>query len=111
MYNVQELATAVQHGLGVVALVFNDGYFGNVRAIQKRWYGERYIGAALDNPDFCALARSFGMPAERIATPDELHDALGRAFAAAGPALIEIPFDIDDMPWVWDYLIPRRLRP
>jgi acetolactate synthase-1/2/3 large subunit len=111
MYNVQELATAVQHGLGVVALVFNDGYFGNVHAIQKRWYGERYIGAALDNPDFCALARSFGVPAERITTPDELHDALGRAFAAAGPALIEIPFDIDDMPWVWDYLIPRRLRP
>lgn len=111
MYNVQELATAAQHELGVVALVFNDGNFGNVRAIQKRWFGERHIGATLDNPDFCALARSFGVHAERIKTPDELPDTLRRAFAAGGPALIEIPFDIDDMPWVWDYLIPRRLRP
>jgi acetolactate synthase-1/2/3 large subunit len=111
MYNVQELATAAQHGLGVVALVFNDGYFGNVHVIQKRWYGERYIGATLENPDFCALAHSFGVHAERITEPRELPDALERAFASAAAAVIEIPFDIDDMPWVWDYLIPHRLRP
>jgi acetolactate synthase-1/2/3 large subunit len=60
MYNTQELATALLHRLPVVALVFSDGRFGNVHMIQQRWYGGRLIATELHNPDFTALARSFG---------------------------------------------------
>ena len=35
MYNVQELSTAAQHGIDVVAIVFADGAYGNVRRMQK----------------------------------------------------------------------------
>ena len=30
-YNIQELATAKQHSIGAIAIVFNDNAFGNVR--------------------------------------------------------------------------------
>ena len=35
MFNCQELATAMRFGIGVVAIVFNDHAFGNVRRITK----------------------------------------------------------------------------
>src|SRR5260221_8569936 len=44
MYNVQEISTAAQHGIDVVAIVFADGAYGNVRRMQKNDYGNRLIG-------------------------------------------------------------------
>src|SRR5271170_2888568 len=47
MYNVQELSTAVKHGIDIVAIVFADGAYGNVRRMQKEDYGNRLIGVDL----------------------------------------------------------------
>jgi acetolactate synthase-1/2/3 large subunit len=99
MFNVQELSTAVAHNIGVVAIVMNDGAFGNVKRIQQTTYGGRMIGVELHNPDFVALAGSFGMPGYRAATPGELQRALRQAFAASGPALIEVP--VGELPSIW----------
>ena len=99
MFNVQELSTAVAHGIDVVAIVMNDGAFGNVKRIQQTTYGGRMIGVELHNPDFVALARSFGMRGFKAATPDALHTALRAAFAERGPALIEIP--VGELPSIW----------
>ena len=52
MYNVQELSTAVKHGIDIVAIVFADGAYGNVRRMQKEDYGNRLIGVDLHNPQF-----------------------------------------------------------
>jgi acetolactate synthase-1/2/3 large subunit len=38
-WNMQELATAKRYKLPVTIVVFNDGHYGNVRAIQKREFG------------------------------------------------------------------------
>lgn len=99
MFNVQELSTAVAHGIDVVAIVMNDGAFGNVKRIQQTTYGGRMIGVDLHNPDFVALARSFGMRATKAETPDELRKAMREAFAQGGPALIEIP--VGELPSIW----------
>ena len=72
MYNVQELATAVLHGINVVALVFNDGAYGNVRRMQRELYGNRVIASDLVNPDFVRLADSFGVFARSAEDPDGL---------------------------------------
>ena len=106
MFNVQELSTAVAHGIDVVAIVMNDGAFGNVKRIQQTNYGGRMIGVELHNPDFVALARSFGMRGRKAETPDELRTALRDAFAQGGPALIEIP--VGELPSIWG-LIKRPL--
>ena len=82
MYNVQELATAAQYGINVVAVVFNDGAYGNVKRIQRELYGNRVIASDLTNPDFVRLADSFGLFAQRATIPDEL---AGRPRARARP--------------------------
>jgi acetolactate synthase I/II/III large subunit len=99
MYNVQELATAVQHGINVVALVFNDGAYGNVKRMQRELYGNRVIASDLLNPDFVRLADSFGVFALAVDNPDDLQDALEQALARAAPALIEIKVAEFPAPW------------
>ena len=99
MFNMQEMSTAVAHGIDVVAIVMNDGAFGNVKRIQQTQYGGRMIGVDLHNPDFVALAHSFGMRGTRADTPEALRHALRDAFATPGPALIEIP--VGELPSIW----------
>ena len=71
--NVQELATAVQHGIAVVAIVFNDGAYGNVRRMQREFYGNRVIASDLVNPDFVRLADRFGVFARNQPTIPMTH--------------------------------------
>ncbi|MFT6582680.1 MAG: acetolactate synthase-1/2/3 large subunit [Alphaproteobacteria bacterium] len=99
MFNVQELSTAVAHGIDVVTIVFSDSAFGNVKRFQKENYGGRHISVELHNPDFAALAQTFGMTGIRAETPEALRAALREAFAAPGPALIEVP--VGEMPSIW----------
>ena len=58
MYTANELATAVRHRIPLVAIVFADGSFGNVRRIQEENYGNRLIASDLANPDFVKFAES-----------------------------------------------------
>jgi len=99
MFNVQELSTAVAHGIDLVAIVMNDGAFGNVKRIQQTTYGGRMIGVDLHNPNFVALANSFGMRGFKAETPDALRQSLREAFGQPGPALIEIP--VGELPSIW----------
>jgi acetolactate synthase I/II/III large subunit len=89
MYTMPDLATAYQHHLNLVTIVFNDGAYGNVRRIQQTRYGGRYIASDLVNPDFVKLAESFNIAARRVQSPEELRGALREGLAARAPALIE----------------------
>jgi len=91
LYTGNELATAMRHRIPLVAVVFTDGAFGNVRRIQQEQFGNRVIASDLANPDFVKYAESFGAPGRRARTPAELGTALKAAFAAREPTLIEVP--------------------
>jgi acetolactate synthase-1/2/3 large subunit len=67
LYTQPDMATAKQFNIPVVAIVFNDGAYGNVKAIQRTRYGGREIASTLENPDFVKLADAFGMPGYRVA--------------------------------------------
>ncbi|MGL4288471.1 MAG: thiamine pyrophosphate-dependent enzyme, partial [Phreatobacter sp.] len=108
MFNVQELATAVRHDIPLIAVVFNDGAYGNVRRMQKEIHGNRVIATDLTNPDFVALARSFGVEATRVDTPDQLRLAVAGAAERRKPALIEVP--VGEMPSPWRFLDMPRIR-
>jgi acetolactate synthase-1/2/3 large subunit len=108
MYNVQELATAVHHGINVVALVFNDGAYGNVKRMQREFYGNRVIASDLTNPDFVRLADSFGVFARAADDPDGLRGALEQALARDAPALIEVK--VGEFPAPWQHIVLPRVR-
>jgi len=99
MYNVQELSTVVRHGIHVVAVVFNDNAYGNVRRIQQQMFGGHFIASDLRNPDFIKLAESFGIDGVRAEGPDGLRTALEAALGHDRPALIEVPLGEMPAPW------------
>jgi acetolactate synthase-1/2/3 large subunit len=104
MYAVGELATQRQHGINAVSIVFNDNAFGNVKRTQEQVFGGRLLASELVNPDFAALARSFGIDAECVETAPQLEAALRSALAAHRPALIEV--GVGPMSNVWPVIIP-----
>jgi acetolactate synthase-1/2/3 large subunit len=108
LYQANELATAVRHKLGVVAVVFDNGLFGNVRLIQREQFGNRIIASDLTNPDFRKYAESFGVAAYRAKTARELQQALEKALALGEPALIHVP--CGEMPSPWDMILMKRVR-
>jgi len=107
MFQVQELATAVQHRIPVVVVLVNDGAYGNVRRTQINAYGGRVIASELGNPDFLRLAESFGALGLRAETPDALRTALEHGLHADRPTVIEVP--ATQMPDPWGFLrMPRN---
>ncbi len=98
LYNVQELSTAVQYGINAVAVVFNDNAYGNVLRAQMEEFDGHVLGTQLHNPDFVALAQSFGAHGVRAEDADALHAALSEAVATENdkPVLIEVPVGMLD---------------
>jgi acetolactate synthase-1/2/3 large subunit len=108
LYTGNELATAMRHRIPLVAVVFVDGAFGNVRRIQQEQFGNRLIACDLANPDFVKYAESFGAVGRRASGPDELRRALREAFAQREPTLIEVP--VPAMPSPWEFIQMPRVR-
>ncbi len=122
LMTVQELATAVQYRLPVVYVVANNAGWIAIRDLQAAVYGEeRALGAeflregAPLSPDLAAIARGFGCYAERISEPAEVRPALERAFAAGGPAVVEVmvernyPLSGSPATGWWDVPVPTYL--
>ena len=108
LYTGNEMATAIRHRIPLVAIVFNDGAFGNVRRIQQERFGNRLIASDLANPDFVKYAESFGAGGRRARNPEELGAALRLAFARPEPTLIEVPVGPMPSPWEFIHMPPVR---
>ena len=99
LFNSQELATAVMHGINAVVVVFNDNAFGNVMRDQKTRFEGRAYGSKLHNPDFVKLAEAYGASAVRVGKEDAgaLESELRTALNTDAPTLIEVP--VGEMPY------------
>jgi thiamine pyrophosphate-dependent acetolactate synthase large subunit-like protein len=97
MFSVQELATAVKYRLPIAFLVVNDDRYGAIKWLQETIFG-RWGEADLANPDFIALAHAFGARGERVDSITALPAAIGRAFGADGPTVLELRVTVDP-PW------------
>src|SRR5438552_15804325 len=86
----QELATAVQHGINVVAIVINDRCLTGIAALQDARHGGRRIAVDLVNPQFVRFAESFGALGLRVMRAEEFKPALQEALWAEKPVRIEI---------------------
>jgi acetolactate synthase-1/2/3 large subunit len=64
---------------------------------QEARFPGRSIATALDNPDFVALARAYGLAAWRVTATVDFGAALEAARAHSGPSLIELVTSINDI--------------
>jgi benzoylformate decarboxylase len=96
MYSIQSLWTAANARLPITYVIANNGGYRIIKQRLKSFHGSsHFIGMDFEDPaiDFTALAKSLGMPAEKITEPDALPDALKRAFNSPGPKLLDVVVD------------------
>ena len=98
--NAVELGTAMQVGAAPIILLLNNGTYGTIRMHQEKHYPERVSGTDLINPDFAALARSYGLHGERIERTEDFAAAFERAMASPTGALIHLHMPAEMLtPW------------
>ena len=90
MYAVAELATAVQYGINMVAVVFNNHQYGSSKRDQDIRFAGKVIGTQLHNPDFARLVESFGARGIRVERPDDLSQAVRDAIDGGRPTVVEV---------------------
>jgi acetolactate synthase-1/2/3 large subunit len=95
MMSAAELATAVQYGANVVTVVVDNGSYGTIRMHQEREFPGRVIATDLRNPDFAALARSFGAWGATVDRTADFAAAFDAARAAGAPAVIHLKTDVE----------------
>ena len=96
-WGLAELATVGKYGLKPSVVVFNDGYFGNVKRLQEDQFGGS-LGADLHNPHFDRLAAAFDVGYARADTPEDLEKVLKRSLGTM-PLLIEARVGTLSSPW------------
>jgi acetolactate synthase-1/2/3 large subunit len=89
----QEFATAVQYGLPVITVIFDNGMYGTIRMHQERHYPERVVGTALKNPDFAAYARAFGGFGITVEHTGDFPAAFKAARESGKPSIIHLKVD------------------
>ena len=87
-FNAMEIDTAVRHKAPVLIVVANNGAWQIEVHDQTVTYG-KVVGTRLQFSDHAAMARAFGMHAERVETEAELKPAIARALARR-PALLDV---------------------
>ncbi len=96
--NLTELATAVTNKVPLVILLLNNGVLGMVRQWQTLFFDKHYSSTILERKtDFVRLAEAFGAQGEAVDTLEGLDAALGRAFDAQGPYLIDCAIGKDEL--------------
>lgn len=93
MMNGQEIATAMGYGAQFIVLVVDNGIFATIREHQEAHYPGRPSGTHMTNPDFAALARSYGGYGERVERTEDFAGAFRRAADSGLPALLHLPQD------------------
>lgn len=93
--NIQELQTLKTTGANVIVVVLNNGGYLSIWQTHENFFG-RVIGATpasgVDFPDFTAVARAYGIRAQRITCEDDLA-ALDALLQQDGPLLIDVVVD------------------
>jgi acetolactate synthase-1/2/3 large subunit len=105
MFAASELSTAAQHGIGVVAIVFNNRAYGNVARDQIINFAGRTIASDLPGVDYVKLAEANGVKGYRVGSPAELEPVLERAIAEDVPALIEVQVDLEEETNPWPLIL------
>ena len=87
---MQELGTIMQNNIDVKIVVLNNSYLGMVRQWQQLFFDRRYSFTELENPDFIAIAKAYGIAGKRITDRSELCSAIDEMYNSKGAYFLEI---------------------
>jgi acetolactate synthase-1/2/3 large subunit len=95
--NIQELATVVRHNLPIKILLINNHGHSMVQQTQEMWLGGHYYATSVEGglafPDFVAVAKAYGIPADTVTLNADISGALQRMAASEGPYFLNIEID------------------
>lgn len=91
--SLAEVMTAVREDIPVVAIVWDNAEWGAEKKNQVDYYGNRFVGTNLANPDFAAVSRAMGADGYRVEREAEVQDAVRTAIANGRPAVIDLVVD------------------
>jgi len=89
-----ELLTAVKHKMNITHVLLNNGQLGKISKEQQAGSWDVWE-TSLHNPDFSEYARICGALGIRVTEAAQLDEAIERALAHDGPALVEIVTDAE----------------
>jgi acetolactate synthase-1/2/3 large subunit len=92
LMNMQELETAKRLGTPFVNVIWENQQYGSIVWKQDKKFG-RHFGTDFTNPDFVALAESFGLPAWRCESVDDFATHLRRGLSLDVPSVVVLPID------------------
>ncbi|MEN8170620.1 MAG: thiamine pyrophosphate-binding protein [Pseudomonadota bacterium] len=93
-----EIMTAVNYRLPLNILLFNNSTMGLIRKNQHQHYNQRYINCDFINPDFEALAKSFGVNYRKLETEADVEQMFAQDDLSGAINLIEMVIDKDKFP-------------
>jgi acetolactate synthase-1/2/3 large subunit len=92
--NIQELQTVLHYKLPVKLFVLNNDGYLSIRASQKNYFKERYIGegpqSGVGLPDTLKICTAYGISASRVSELDQLDAAIETALAFPGPYVLDV---------------------
>jgi sulfoacetaldehyde acetyltransferase len=82
--SLNETLTCLREGIPTTAVVFNNRQWGAEKKNQVLWFGDRYIGVQLENPEggFAGIAKAMGAEGVQVSNLDEVGPALRAACAS-----------------------------
>jgi thiamine pyrophosphate-dependent acetolactate synthase large subunit-like protein len=89
-FTMQELGPLCESGKPAAVVIWNDEGYGEIRRTEEERHPGKRIAVDNRNPDFIALAESYGMEAWRVKEPGSLEKRLNAAFEATMPTLLEV---------------------
>ena len=90
---ISELSTAVEHKINTITVVMNNKSWGAVKAYQKDFFGERYLGADIESPPFDKVAELYGAKGFKVTKLSEVNQAVRAALKINKPVVIDVDVD------------------
>jgi len=88
--SLAEVMTCVREKIPVIGVVFNNQQWGAEKKNQVDYFGDRYVGSNLTNPDFAEVAKAMGGNGITVSEEDQVGDALREAVASNQCTIINI---------------------
>lgn len=102
LMHANAVATAVEHDVPAVWVVWNNSGYGSIRGQQATFFGadreiatrfRRASTGELYSTDISAIGRAMGADGARIDSPDEIADAVEAAIKSERPTVLDIRVD------------------